>query len=225
MKLNEKILYYRKAAKLSQEELAARVGVSRQAVSKWELGDATPEVDKLLALARAFGVTTDELLGGDEPAGTEKRGEPPREEPHARTGPSPGAPPVSRGDFDKAAGLIGRLVRRYGWLAGVRIALSGLGVTIVGALARWGFGAMFGTANQMMGSIGGFGGGWSYDGPPELEAEIMRQLGLAPVSSPMSGMEGFFLGFATVILVIGVLTVAAGTVLAAVLYKKGRKKP
>ena len=38
MKLNEKILYYRKRAKLSQEELAARVGVSRQAVSKWELG-------------------------------------------------------------------------------------------------------------------------------------------------------------------------------------------
>ena len=67
MKLNEKIYYYRKKAKLSQEELAARVGVSRQAVSKWELGDATPELDKLVALARAFGVTTDELLSPDEP--------------------------------------------------------------------------------------------------------------------------------------------------------------
>ena len=38
MTLNEKIQYYRKKNKLSQEELAARVGVSRQAVSKWELG-------------------------------------------------------------------------------------------------------------------------------------------------------------------------------------------
>lgn len=38
MKLNEKIAYYRRDKKLSQEELAARVGVSRQAVSKWELG-------------------------------------------------------------------------------------------------------------------------------------------------------------------------------------------
>lgn len=38
MKLNEKILFYRKVEKLSQEELAERVGVSRQAVSKWELG-------------------------------------------------------------------------------------------------------------------------------------------------------------------------------------------
>ena len=39
MKLSEKIYYYRKKAKLSQEELATRVGVSRQAVSKWELGE------------------------------------------------------------------------------------------------------------------------------------------------------------------------------------------
>jgi Predicted transcriptional regulators len=38
MKLNEKIAWYRRERKLSQEELAARVGVSRQAVSKWELG-------------------------------------------------------------------------------------------------------------------------------------------------------------------------------------------
>ena len=38
MKLHEKIAWYRRRAKLSQEELAARVGVSRQAVSKWELG-------------------------------------------------------------------------------------------------------------------------------------------------------------------------------------------
>lgn len=40
MKLNEKIAWYRREKKLSQEELAARVGVSRQAVSKWELGDS-----------------------------------------------------------------------------------------------------------------------------------------------------------------------------------------
>lgn len=38
MKLNEKISYYRREQKMSQEELAAQVGVSRQAVSKWELG-------------------------------------------------------------------------------------------------------------------------------------------------------------------------------------------
>lgn len=67
MKLNEKILYYRKKAGLSQEALAAKIGVSRQAVSKWEVGDTAPELDKLVALTKAFGVTTDELLGLEEP--------------------------------------------------------------------------------------------------------------------------------------------------------------
>ena len=67
MKLNEKILYYRKRAGLSQEALAAKIGVSRQAVSKWELGETMPDVEKLVLLAKAFGVTTDELLGMKEP--------------------------------------------------------------------------------------------------------------------------------------------------------------
>ena len=67
MRLNEKILYYRKKTGLSQEALAAKVGVSRQAVSKWELGETTPDVEKLVILAKVFGVTTDELLGLEEP--------------------------------------------------------------------------------------------------------------------------------------------------------------
>ena len=48
---------------LSQERLAEQVGVSRQAVSKWEVGDAIPDTDKLVPLARALGITVDELLG------------------------------------------------------------------------------------------------------------------------------------------------------------------
>ena len=68
MKLHEKIAWYRRDRRLSQEELAAQTGVSRQAVSKWELGESSPDVNKLLALARAFGVTTDHLLDdGEEP--------------------------------------------------------------------------------------------------------------------------------------------------------------
>ena len=57
MTLSEKIVYCRKKAGLSQEELAERVGVSRQAVSKWELADAVPEIGKLLLLAKTFGDT------------------------------------------------------------------------------------------------------------------------------------------------------------------------
>lgn len=221
MKLNEKILYYRKAAKLSQEELAAQVGVSRQAVSKWELGDATPEVDKLLLLARAFGVTTDELLSGDEPP----QPAPPREEPPAYT-----ASAAPAGDnFDRTAGLIGRLVRRYGWLAGVYIALSGLGTTVVGALARWGFGAMFAASNDMMNSVGGFGGMGSVEfspgTPPEVQQAILEELGYGSAASPMSGVEGFFLGFPTVMIIIGVVMMIAGAALAVYLYQKGNKQP
>lgn len=66
MKLYEKISFYRKKSGLSQEALAEKIGVSRQAVSKWETGDALPEVTKLKAIADLFGVTVDFLLNEDE---------------------------------------------------------------------------------------------------------------------------------------------------------------
>ncbi len=69
MKLNDKIYSCRKKAGMSQEALADKLGVSRQAISKWELGTALPELDNLLAISKLFGVTTDWLLNdGEEPA-------------------------------------------------------------------------------------------------------------------------------------------------------------
>lgn len=65
MKLYEKITVYRKKCGLSQEALAEKIGVSRQAVSKWETGDALPEITKLKSLAECFGVTVDFLLDED----------------------------------------------------------------------------------------------------------------------------------------------------------------
>ncbi len=67
MTLGERILHYRKCAGLSQEMLAERLGVSRQAVSKWEGDAAQPELDKIIALAKLFGITTDQLLLGETP--------------------------------------------------------------------------------------------------------------------------------------------------------------
>ena len=67
MNLSEKILYCRKKAGLSQEALAEKLGVSRQAISKWETGESVPELSKLVLLARAFDVTTDWLLSESEP--------------------------------------------------------------------------------------------------------------------------------------------------------------
>ncbi len=62
MKINEKIYSLRKEHHLSQEELADKIGVSRQTVSKWELGESCPDFDKIVPLCEVFGITSDELL-------------------------------------------------------------------------------------------------------------------------------------------------------------------
>ena len=195
MKLSEKILYYRKKAGLSQEELAGRVGVSRQAVSKWELGDAAPEVDKLRALAREFGITVDELLSEEAPREPEQ------------------APPPQH---SPTAGWLGRMVGRWGWLAGVYIALSGLGVALVGGLARFAFSRMFRMVSAGWGAMDPFGsGGWEL----VLPDGTVTSGGMSGISS----MGQVFLTFATVILAVGLVITLAGAVLAVVLYRKGRK--
>lgn len=57
-----RLLQHRKSSGLSQEELAEKIGVSRQAVSKWERAEASPDTDNLITLARVYGVSLDELL-------------------------------------------------------------------------------------------------------------------------------------------------------------------
>lgn len=72
MDIQERIQLLRKAQGLSQEELADRLGVSRQAVSKWEMGQSLPELDKMLLLSEYFHVSTDYLLKGEEAQTVEK---------------------------------------------------------------------------------------------------------------------------------------------------------
>lgn len=62
MDLAEKLLNLRKANGLTQEQLAEKLGVSRQSVSKWESGQAVPELDKVIAICEVFHVTADYLL-------------------------------------------------------------------------------------------------------------------------------------------------------------------
>ena len=62
MHIGEKISFLRSNAGLSQEELAEKVNVSRQSVSKWEMNQALPQIDKVLMLCELFDVSTDELL-------------------------------------------------------------------------------------------------------------------------------------------------------------------
>ena len=66
MTLGQRIQELRKGLGLSQEELGERMGVSRQAISKWEGDQTIPELDNLIALSRLFGLTVGQLLGYGE---------------------------------------------------------------------------------------------------------------------------------------------------------------
>ena len=65
MTIGEKIYKLRNNANISQEELAEKLSVSRQSVSKWEMDQALPQIDKVIMLCNLFSITTDELLQDD----------------------------------------------------------------------------------------------------------------------------------------------------------------
>ncbi len=134
MKLSDKIYHCRKKAGLSQEALAEKIGVSRQAISKWETGEAAPEISKLPLLARTFGVTADWLL--DDEAGfdedtPEEEHDAPAEEPN--TAPSAPAYPAW---IDHLPGFLARMLKKYGWLFGLRMAISGALFTAMGFVGK-----------------------------------------------------------------------------------------
>ena len=128
MKLPEKILYCRKRQGLSQEALAEQLGVSRQAVSKWETGEAVPELSKLALLAKTFSVTADWLISEDEP------------EPQTPPTPPPVRPTYSRKSPDwmeNLPGQLGRFIKRYGWLSGFYLCYIGIPFLLMGLFSRF----------------------------------------------------------------------------------------
>lgn len=108
MKINEKIYTLRKRFGWSQDELADKLSVSRQSVSKWETGDSMPEPAKLLALAKIFSVSTDYLLDDSK-----EEYIPPQAEKSIDTA-------------DKVTNKAESLFRNYGWILGVVLLLLGL---------------------------------------------------------------------------------------------------
>ena len=97
MILAEKIMSLRKRLGWSQEELANRLGVSRQSVSKWESAAAVPDVGKITQMSDLFGVSTDYLLKDDMPDDV-LAVLPPPEEPADGTLAAPPARPVTLDD-------------------------------------------------------------------------------------------------------------------------------
>lgn len=192
MKLQEKILYCRKKAGISQEALAEQLGVSRQAVSKWETGDAVPEINKLMLLARAFGVTTDWLLSEDESY---------EEEDAEKNG------CFSAGEerftwVDRVPGMIGRLLRRYGWLFGVWMAVAGAFFIGFGALAQYLAYRIF------QPGISGITGIMSFD-------QMNSTLSGFVTNNPVTILGKF-------IMIVGILMLITGIVFAVVLKKRSK---
>ena len=194
MTLSEKILYCRKCCALSQEALAEKIGVSRQAISKWETGEAAPELSKLALLAKTFGVTADWLISEDNPPESAAQGASQKQ---------PAAPAPNANWVDSLPGAVQSLVRRYGWLAGAYIAASGAGMTIIGIIARIAVGKMM----NGFGSTSPFGGAYSYGSTFVSFAQ----------NNPVSVM-------ATIMIIIGTIILIAGIGLALCLKNKSNEK-
>ena len=128
MKLYEKITLYRKKNGLSQEELAEKIGVSRQAVSKRETGDALPEITKLKALAETFNVTVDFLLD-DEKEEFSQQIDPQNFSALDRY--------VDKIDdcVDNISNKSGTFLKKYGWISGILLIILGLYRTITCVLS------------------------------------------------------------------------------------------
>ena len=169
MTLGERIAYYRKKAGYSQEGLAEQLNVSRQAISKWETGEATPDAERIIALAAVLGISTDTLLLGKE--------EPESPYTEAETVRQPAPMPEW---LDHLPRHIGRLFREKGYIAGYIVAAQGLGVLLVGLLARFGFGSILSMQNGawgMMGSVGSMGSMSAAFRFPIIFANILCVLG------------------------------------------------
>jgi transcriptional regulator with XRE-family HTH domain len=222
MKLNEKIYDCRKKAGLSQDALAERIGVSRQAVSKWEIGSAQPDLANIVALAKVFGVTTDWLLTDDEPEAAPEKP------------PEPSKTPVSSYPawVDDLPQFLSRTLKRYGWIVGVYLSVIGAMFTGLGALGRFLVKQMFSfnTAapyGELQITV--------EDGmtlTPEMEAAILNEIGgsFGYSANPFSGMVS---GFAEnnpvsilcgVIMCVGIGMILVGIAVAVLLKRYGDRE-
>lgn len=119
MSFRDNLIHLRATHNMTQEQLAMLLGVSRQAVTKWESEKSYPEMDKLLKLCQVFNCTLDDLVQGDLTADSSSQ--------ELRVGPlpssKPATPPVDVFDYDTA-------MRRFGWKTSLGIALIIFGTAL-----------------------------------------------------------------------------------------------
>ncbi len=221
MKLNEKIYACRKRAGLSQEALAERVGVSRQSISKWETGEAMPEIGKLPLLAQAFDVTADWLLS-EEPMPEEAKAEEP-EAPASAPEPTAFVPQTTSADpawMNSLPRFLVGMVRRYGWLYGVYQAIGGAVMMAFGFLMR----TVMNGFTSSVGSMGSFGyGADDLFGAGAIWYDEAGNVISSPLGGGGSMMGGFDSGVNAIsgfVIVLGLLTVIGGAALAVYLKKR-----
>ena len=166
--LGRRIQEARKAAGLSQESLGERLGVSRQAVSKWEADTSVPELENLIAMSRIFGVTIGALLGVEPEAAEEPSEDGAPEAPGAEAASS--VPPGELTDRELAA--VEAIVQKYleaagrpRWSQRKRLAVwCAAGAAVLAAVlgVRSGFSALERQLNQVQSRVEGIETGYSY---------------------------------------------------------------
>lgn len=145
MTLGQRLAQARRARGLSQEALAHAVGVSRQAVSKWELDEAQPDAAKIVLLAQALGVTTDQLLLGDDPGPEEQK----PEEPEPAFEPAPQGPRDAAYSSALDLRFLRRLLFKHGYKAGYILIAWGAALLLFSGIMFFVISSFFSAAQDM----------------------------------------------------------------------------
>lgn len=181
MTFGEKLQELRRKAGISQDSLAEKLDVSRQAVSKWERDEAMPETEKVVRIAQLFGVSTDYLLLDNAR----------QAEPEPQPGYQQPAAPRSRYYQDQ--------LRRHGYKLGYILTAIGAVICIFSLIAYFVWPAMGGS---FLGSASGWDTYGNYDNiqimidavgelPPEMESSIEDAI-LQEIGGPADGMTGLW---------------------------------
>ncbi|MBO5024395.1 MAG: helix-turn-helix transcriptional regulator [Clostridia bacterium] len=201
MNLQEKISYCRKKAGLSQEALAEKMDVSRQAISKWETGDAVPEVGKLKLLASVFGVTADWLLSDDDPPNLNTS--PEQKDAQSR--------PVRQNNFS-------HYFNRYGWVIGILPIVIGIILSVQGAIFLTASNFMLNSFNNNVSNMQNeFQNYFPMPGFPQ------NDIFGSSITDSASNLAAIPNSIAAIMLGLGIAFIIAGIIVTVILKKRSKK--